>query len=33
MTDRTSVISIEYDTKLLRPIRLCVIYDEDEIRQ
>lgn len=28
--DRTSVISIEYDTKLLRPMRQCSISDDDE---
>lgn len=31
--DRTSVISVKYDTKLSRPNRQCAIYDEDEIGQ
>ena len=33
MIDRTSVISIEYDIELSRPIELCTIYDENKIGQ
>lgn len=32
-TDHTSVISIEYDTKLSRSIRPCAVYDENKTRQ
>lgn len=31
MIGRIGLISIEYNTKLSRPIWKCVIYDEDEI--
>lgn len=30
MTDSTGVIFWEYDTEQSRPIRQCVIYDEDK---
>ena len=30
MTDRTNVISVEYDTELSRLIKQCVVYDEDK---
>ena len=33
LVDRTCVISVEYDSELLRPIRQCVVHKEDEIRQ
>ena len=33
MTNRISVIFVEYDTELLRPIKQCAVYDEDEIGQ
>ena len=31
MTDRTGVIPTEYDTKLSRQIRQCVVYDKDKM--
>ena len=31
VTDGTSVIFVEYDTELSRPIRQYTVYDEDEI--
>lgn len=33
VTNRISVILVEYDTELLRPIKQCAVYDEDEIGQ
>lgn len=33
MTYCIGVISVEYDTKMLRPIKQCVVYDKDEIGQ
>ena len=30
VTDRTCMISIEYDTKFSRPIEQCGVYDEDK---
>ena len=33
VTNHTSVISIEYDYELSRPIGQCTVYDKDEIRQ
>ena len=33
VTDYTDMISIEYDTELLRLIKQCVVYDEGPIGQ
>ena len=33
VTDRTSVISVEYDTELSRLMEQSVVYDEDKTRQ
>lgn len=33
MTNHTGMISIEYDTELLRSIRQFAIYDKDKTRQ
>ena len=33
MIDHIGVISVEYDTELLRPIGYYVVYDHDKIRQ
>ena len=33
MIDYTSMISVEYDTKLFRLIQQCVVYEEDNIGQ
>lgn len=33
MIDHTSLIFVEYDIKLSRPIRQCAVYDENKIGQ
>ena len=33
VTDRTSVISVEYDTELSRLMEQSVVYDEDKTSQ